>query len=68
MHLDVEPHNDYNQCYEMKFILKSRKPKMLMGLKVHQDGFLPINCLEWQSAVTQWNSLREIEADANWLV
>ena len=25
--------------------------KMLMGLKVHHDGFKPVNSLEWQSAV-----------------
>ena len=37
--------------YEMKYILKSKKPKRLMGLKVHQDGFKHVNSLEWQSVV-----------------
>ena len=36
---------------EMKLILKSGKPKRLMGLKIHQDGFKLTNSLEWWSVV-----------------
>ena len=36
---------------KMKSILKTGKPKRLMGLKVHQDGSKPVNSLEWRSVV-----------------
>ena len=32
---------------KLKLILKSGKPKRLIGLKVHHDGFKPANSLEW---------------------
>ena len=50
---------------EMKLILKSGKPKRLMGLIVHHDGFKPYNSLDWQRAV---RNLSEIEANINLLV
>jgi hypothetical protein len=34
---------------EMKLILKSRKPKRLMGMKAYHHGFKSTNSLEWQS-------------------
>ena len=37
---------------EMKLISKSRKLKRLLGLKVHHDGFKPIDSLEWRSTVS----------------
>ena len=36
---------------KMKLILKSWKPKRLMGLRVHHGGFKLANWLEWRSAV-----------------
>ena len=36
---------------EMELILKSGKWKRLLGLKVHQVEFKPVNSLEWRSAV-----------------
>ena len=48
----------------MKSILKSRTPKRLIGLKVHQDGFKPITSLK----VAECGSLHEIEANVNSLV
>lgn len=44
-------HNGMNE------ILKSWKPKEMMGLKVHHGGFKPTNSLEWHSAVP----FREVE-------
>ena len=35
----------------MKLILKSMKPKNLMGLEEHHDDFKPTNSLEWHNAV-----------------
>ena len=49
---------------EMKLILKSGKPKRLMGFKAHHDGFKPIDSLEWWSVC----SLHETEANVNLLV
>jgi hypothetical protein len=37
--------------YEMRLNLKFVKPKRLMGLKVHHDGYKPTNSLEWWSAI-----------------
>ena len=36
---------------EMESLLKFAKPKRLMGLEVHQDGFQSANSLQWQNAV-----------------
>ena len=44
---------------EMKPVLKSKNPKRLMGLKVHQDGFKRASSLECWS----FGSLCEIEVD-----
>ena len=35
----------------MKSIFKSKKLKMLMGLKAHHDGYKPTNSLGWWTAV-----------------
>ena len=43
----------------MKLVLKFKKPKMLMGLKVHQDGFKSIDYQEWRSAVLKHNRTRD---------
>jgi hypothetical protein len=32
-------------------ILESEKPKRLMGLKIHHDGFKQTNFMEWQIVV-----------------
>ena len=38
--------------------IKSKRSKMLMWLKVHEDGFKSVNCLEWQSMVASvWKRL-----------
>lgn len=36
---------------EQKLIFKFRKPKRIMGLKEHQEGFKLSNYLEWWSSV-----------------
>ena len=38
-------------CDEMELILKSKKPKRLMGLRVDHGGFTLANSLEWRSVV-----------------
>ena len=47
----------------MKLIFESRKPKGLIGLKVHQDGVKHVNFL-----IAKCNSLCEIEANFNLMV
>ena len=36
---------------ELKLIIEFGRPKRVMGLKVHQDGFKVVNFLEWPSAL-----------------
>ena len=49
---------------EMKLIFKSTKPRRLVGLNAHQDGFKPVNFVEWPECA----SLHEIEVNVNLLV
>ena len=64
MHFFAMSHNDQvatNGCDEMKSILKFAKPKRLMGLKVHKDGFKA-------NRVVKCKSLHEIEFDVNLVI